>query len=110
MSASRTSVLIVSWMGRYLRDRQLQQKIESGLNVVEGWNAVNDIVFFGKSGELASNHRDQQQLSVAALHLLQACLIYINTLMIQDLLAEPELAGRLTEEDRRGLNPLFTCT
>jgi hypothetical protein len=32
---------------------------------------------------------------------------YVNTLMIQDLLAEPAWAQVLTEEDRRGLTPLF---
>jgi TnpA family transposase len=68
----------------------------------------NDVLFFGKSGELASNRRDQQHLAVAALHLVQACLIFVNTLMIQDMLAEPEWADVLTAEDRRGLNPLFT--
>jgi len=47
-------------------------------------------------------------LAVAALHLLQAALIYVNTLMIQDILAEPEWQNVLTPEDRRGLNPLFT--
>ncbi len=34
--------------------------------------------------------------------------MYINTLMIQDALAEPQWADVLTPEDRRGLNPLFT--
>jgi hypothetical protein len=33
---------------------------------------------------------------------------YINTLMIQDILAEPEWADRLGDADRRGLTPLFT--
>ena len=65
------------------------------------------MIFFGKSGELASNRRDQQELAVLSLHLLQAALIYINTLMIQDILAEPEWAGVLTPEDLRGLTPLF---
>jgi hypothetical protein len=31
-----------------------------------------------------------------------------NTLMLQDILAEPEWAGVLTDEDKRGVNPLFT--
>jgi hypothetical protein len=42
-----------------------------------------------------------------ALHILQAALVYINTLMIQDILAEPEWHDVLTPEDRRGLTALF---
>ena len=93
---------------RYLRDRELQREINSGLNVVEGWHDVNDTILFGNSGELASNRRDQQELAVLSLHLLQAALVYINTLMIQDILAEPAWAGILTDEDKRSVNPLFT--
>lgn len=39
--------------------------------------------------------------------ILRAVLVYINTLMIQDILAEPEWANVLTDADRRGLTPLF---
>jgi Tn3 transposase DDE domain len=42
------------------------------------------------------------------LQILQSCLGYINTLMIQDTLAEPEWADKLGDADRRGLTPLFT--
>ena len=42
-----------------------------------------------------------------SLHLLQSSLIYINTLMIQRILAEPERRDRLTAADRRGLTPLL---
>jgi hypothetical protein len=42
-----------------------------------------------------------------ALHLLQISLVYINTLMIQRVLAEPAWSGRLTAEDLRGLTPLI---
>lgn len=42
------------------------------------------------------------------LQILQSCLGYVNTLMTQDTLAEPEWAGRLGDTDRRGLTPLFT--
>ncbi|MFJ2191873.1 Tn3 family transposase [Kitasatospora sp. NPDC087861] len=90
-----------------MRDRDLQREIQEGLNVVEGWNGANDIIFFGKSGELSSNRRDQQELSVLALHLLQTALVFVNTLMIQDMLADPEWADVLTDEDKRALTPLF---
>jgi hypothetical protein len=32
--------------------------------------------------------------------------VYINTLMLQDILAEPEWMGRMTAEDFRALSPL----
>ena len=64
------------------------------------------MIFYGKSGEFASNRRDQRQRGMLALHILQAALVYVNTLMIQDILAEPESAGVLTAE-LRGLTPLF---
>ncbi|WP_282082999.1 Tn3 family transposase [Streptomyces tendae] len=91
------------FVARYLRDREIQE----GLNVVEGWNGANDIIFFGKSGELSSNRRDQQELSVLALYLLQTALVFVNTLTIQDTLADPEWADVLTDEDKRALTPLF---
>lgn len=40
------------------------------------------------------------------LHLLQAAMVYINTLMIQDVLDDPAWATRLGPEDYRGLTPL----
>lgn len=42
-----------------------------------------------------------------ALHLLQNSLVYINTLMLQQVLAEEAWDNRLTGEDLRGLTPLF---
>ena len=61
-----------------------------------------------KSGDLASNSRDQHELAVLSLHLLQAALVLVNTLMVQTVLAEPEWGDALTGEDKRGLTPLFT--
>ncbi|WP_174501739.1 Tn3 family transposase [Streptacidiphilus neutrinimicus] len=31
---------------------------------------------------------------------------YVNTLLLQEVLAEPKWANKLTEADRRGLSPL----
>ena len=96
------------FIARYLRDRDLQREINAGLNVVENYNGVNDYIFFGKSGELSSNRREEQEISMICLQILQSCLGYINTLMFQDTLADPEWADRLGDADRRGLTPLFT--
>jgi TnpA family transposase len=92
---------------RYLRDRDLQREIEEGLNVVESWNRVNSVIFFGKSGEFATNRRDEQELGMVALHILQAAIVYVNTLMAQEVLTLPDWEGVLTADDRRGLTPLF---
>ncbi|MFJ4585585.1 Tn3 family transposase [Streptomyces echinatus] len=42
-----------------------------------------------------------------ALHLLQSALVHVNTLLVQQVLAEPAWAKKLSEEDRRGLTALF---
>lgn len=39
--------------------------------------------------------------------MLQAVLVYVNTLMVQDVLADDDWASTLTDADRRGLTPLF---
>ena len=41
-----------------------------------------------------------------SLHLLQVSLVYVNTLMIPQVLAEPDWQNRLTEVDLRALSPL----
>jgi TnpA family transposase len=95
------------FLARWLRDRDLQRETNSGLNVVENYNGVGDYIHFGKRGELSSNRREEQELSMLCLQILQSSLGFVNTLMIQDILAEPEWADILGEADRRGLTPLF---
>jgi TnpA family transposase len=92
---------------RYLRDRDLQREIEEGLNVVESWNRANAVLCYGKSGEISTNRRDDVEMTAWCLRILQAALVYVNTLMLQEVLADPEHAALLTDADRRGLTPLF---
>ncbi len=96
-----------TFVARFLRSRQLQREIHEGLNLVESWNRANAVILYGKGGDLATNRRDEQEMSVLCLRILQAALVYVNTLVLQDLLAEPEWADALTAEDQRGLTPLF---
>jgi len=42
-----------------------------------------------------------------ALHLLQNCMVYINTLMLQRILTQPHGSGKLTARDLGALTPLF---
>ncbi len=62
---------------------------------------------YGKGGEFASNRLDDQEIAMLALHLLQISMVYINTLMVQDVLKDDKWLKRLTVEDYRGLTPLF---
>ena len=95
-----------TFLCRYLGEGALRREIHEGLNVVETWNSANGFIFFGKGGEVASNRLEDQEVSVHALHLLQSCLVYVNTLMLQRVLAEPAWTARMTPADLRALTPL----
>jgi TnpA family transposase len=59
---------------KYLHSVELRQEINAGLNVVENWNrrfcsrrtktpnSANSFIFYGKSGEIASNRLSEQEL------------------------------------------------
>jgi TnpA family transposase len=96
------------FLRRYLDSEALRREIHEGLNVIEQWNGANDFVFFAKRGELVSNRHEDHEVSVLALHLLQNCLVYINTLMIQQILSRPPWDRRLTAVDHRALSPLIS--
>ena len=91
----------------YLDSEELRVEIHEGLNVVENWNSANGFICYGKSGEIATNRIDEQEISVLCLHLLQNCLVYINTLMIQQVLSDKKWYDLMTPEDLRGLTPLI---
>src|SRR5258708_12558789 len=99
-------------MARYLRDRDLQREIGEGLNVVESWNRANSVIFFGKGGDIATNRRDEQELSVLCLRVLQVALVYVTTLMVHDVLRAPYNPHTPTSAIRHSLPTLllYTCS
>jgi TnpA family transposase len=91
---------------KYLSSEALRQEIHEGLNVVERWNSVNGFISYAKKGVISTNRPRDQEISLLCLHLLQISMVYINTIMIQQILKQSKWQDRLTVEDKRALSPL----
>ncbi len=90
---------------KYLASEELRIEVHESLNVVEMVNSTVGFIFYGKLGEISTNNKDDQELSIACFHLLQVCMVYINTMIIQSALSDPKWENLLTEADRRSLTP-----
>lgn len=91
----------------YFMDEKLRIEIHEGLNTIESWNAGNDFIFCGKGKEFTSNDMGEQEISALSLHLIQSCLVFINTLLIQNILEEPKWLNCFEDADFRGVTPLI---
>ena len=79
--------------------------MDSGLAYI--FARICPLPFYGRGGEIASNRQEDQELALLALHLLQIAMVYINTLMIQQVLTDDTWWARMTSEDLRALTPLI---
>lgn len=91
----------------YLHSEGLRREIHEGLNVIESWNSANLFIGYGKTGEFTGRRLADQEVSMLALQLLQNSLIYVNTLMLQQVLRQPHWERVMTDADWRGLTALF---
>jgi TnpA family transposase len=66
------------------------------LQVVENWNSANSDLFYGNAGTIGGTDRENQEVSMLALHLLQSALVLVNTILIQSILKDPEWAATPT--------------
>lgn len=93
---------------RYLMSEPLRREIHEGLNVVESWNGMNDFIFYGKTGVFRSNRPEDLELSMLCLHLLQLSMVYINTIMLQQVIQESNWLSKMSVEDKRAITPLLS--
>ena len=82
-------------------------EINEVLNVVENWNSGNLFIFFARRGVISSNNDIDHELTILSLHLVQSALVYINTLLLQQIIKEELCRDILTIEDKRAITPLF---
>jgi TnpA family transposase len=97
----------IIFLCNYIASEDLRIEINEALNIVERVNGIMGFIFYGKLGEISSNNREDQELSIVCLHLLQVCMVYINTLLIQEVLSDQTLYDKLKAEDMRALTPLI---
>ena len=89
---------------RYLQDRDLQREINAALNVAESWNAgtrSSTTARAATSPATAATSRSSRALPSGA----ASVGVLLNTLLIQDVLADGDL--QLAAEDQRAITPLF---
>jgi Tn3 transposase DDE domain len=68
---------------------------------------ASDFVFFAPVGEPVSNRHEDHEVSMLALHLLQNCMVYVNTLMLQQVLSQPHWMQKLDPRDLPVVTPLI---
>ena len=74
-------------MACYRRDRELQREINASLNVVaQSWNAGNSVIYFGKGRRHPRQPAMSRSCWCCACGSCRAPWVYLNTLIIQDVL------------------------
>ncbi|WP_369245352.1 Tn3 family transposase [Streptomyces sp. R41] len=91
----------------YPASPDLLRETHGGLQVVENRDSANTVLHYGKDGALTGPDKEHIETSMLALHLLQSALVHVSTLLLQQVLAEPAWAKKLSDADRRGLTALF---
>jgi TnpA family transposase len=92
---------------RLLHSERNRRDMQEIMNVIENWNSGTTLIRFGRGGEFTSSRIEDQEISALSLQLLMNSLVYVNTLMIQEVLSAPAWYDRMTPADWRGITPLI---
>jgi len=103
----RSTSVILIYLCDLLADEAVRREVHEARQVVETWNSGIDFIHYGKNSELTGEDREDLEISMLAMHVLQSSLVLVNTLILQQILAEPEWARRLTDRDRKALSALI---
>jgi TnpA family transposase len=85
----------------YLADETVRREVHERRQIIEHWNSGIDFILYGKDSELTGDDREDQEISMLAMHLLQSALVLINTMLVQQVLTEPGGVSDLTPQIRR---------
>lgn len=107
-----------AWLSRpsrrtmaFLRDRHTRHlNMRAHQSHPQNWNGANTVLHYGKGDAPADPDEESAETSMLALHPPQSALVHVNTLLVQEVLAEPARPSRLTDKDRRGLTTSFWST
>jgi TnpA family transposase len=89
------TLFMLDWM----RDVELRQRVQAGLNKSEARNALARAIFFNRLGELRDRTRENQSSRASGLNLLIAAIVLWNTAYLGKAVAELRHRGESPPDD-----------
>ncbi|NEN93611.1 MAG: transposase [Okeania sp. SIO3H1] len=84
----------------------MRREINAGLNVVENWNSTNNFIFYGYSGEMATNQPSEQLLVDNGFGVIRHSSILPYTVISPDFFHSPLCGNSRTDSTGRNGSPL----
>ena len=102
---------VADWGGAYLLERRTVAAIVDRVMPAEGRSLAGygraSFAWAERRGCVLRSRREDHEISMLSPHLLQNCMVLVNSLMLPQVLARPQWAGRLMDRGRKALTPLI---